>query len=218
MNNCCQSISPSFLRPHYDIRVSIGSTLLTLQPLKIIVYAPSGASVPEGASFDVRKVIGSSPISSTKKQNPSAWMGFVFLVWDSRYRTRKGRPCLGKAKKCPGDTFLARGRVLWLWGRSPQDCGHRAIPSTKPDRKVGLFLFSRSFQGVGATLGRPPKNVVFRIFRRKIIRFFALRRWILLRQNPRAIKDRPYGNNRMLSHKNKTSPGKCKIRSPSDCG
>ena len=38
----------------------------------------------------------------------------------------------------------------------------------------------------------PPKNKVFRIFRRKISRFFALRRQILLRQNLRATNGRPY--------------------------
>ena len=46
---------------------------------------------------------------------------------------------------------------------------------------------------VGASLARPPKNSVFRIFRRKITVFFACRRRILLGQNPRATEGRPYG-------------------------
>ena len=41
-------------------------------------------------------------------------------------------------------------------------------------------------------MDRPPKNFVFRISRREITDFFALRRQILLRQNLRAIRDRPY--------------------------
>ena len=80
------------------------------------------------------------------------------MVWDSRYRTRKGRPCLARQKKCPGDTFLVRGRVLWPRGRSPQDCGHRAIPSTKPDRKVGLFSFTRRAVGLRPPLRRHAKR------------------------------------------------------------
>ena len=152
--------------------VSIGSTLLTLRPLKNSVYAPSGAILPEGCSFDVRKVIGSSPISSTK---PDRKVGLFPLssgkslavgqiTAPSRYRPPKrktirmdglsfwygipdmgleqGGLACGKAKKCPGDTFLARGRVLWSWGHSPQDCGHTTTRSTKPDRKVGLFPLS----------------------------------------------------------------------------
>ena len=62
---------------------------------------------------------------------------------------------------------------------------HTLIPSCQKT----LF----SLENVGAIIDRPPKNVVFRIFRRKITVFFALRRWIFLWQNPRAIHDRPYG-------------------------
>ena len=55
-----------FVRPLYDKLVSIGSTLLTLLPPKNAVFFPTGMHLPVGNSFDVRKVIGSSPISSTK--------------------------------------------------------------------------------------------------------------------------------------------------------
>ena len=111
--NASPTYPPPFLRPHYDIRVSIGSTLLILQPLKIIVYAPSGASVPEGASFDVRKVIGSSPISSTKPLVKTS--GFFFCSAIFLFSSGKS---------------LAVGQVI---GPGPGS-------STKPNRKVGLFL------------------------------------------------------------------------------
>ena len=65
-----------FVRPLYDKLVSIGSTLLTLLPPKNAVFFPTGMHLPVGNSFDVRKVIGSSPISSTK---PDRKVGLFFL-------------------------------------------------------------------------------------------------------------------------------------------
>ena len=57
-------------------------------------------------------------------------------------------------------------------------------------RKAGVALDSQNVfpsENVGATLGRPPKNFVFRVFQRKITVFFALQRWILLSK----IRGRP---------------------------
>ena len=65
----------------------------------------------------------------------------------------------------------------------------RQMPEGVPDRQRTRFLENI----VGASLARQPKNNVFRIFRRNITAFFALRRRILLGQNPRATKGRPYG-------------------------
>ena len=63
----------------------------------------------------MRKVIGSSPISSTKPLVKTS--GFFFCY---------GRLLLSSGKS------LAVGQVI----------GSRPISSTKPDRKVGLFLLS----------------------------------------------------------------------------
>ena len=41
--------------------------------------------------------------------------------------------------------------------------------------------------------GEPAEKRSFSDFPKGNIHVFALRRWILLRQNPRAINDRPYG-------------------------
>lgn len=90
---CCeQLITCAFLRPHYDIMVSIGSTLLTLQSPKNSIYAPSGASFPEGASFDVRKVMDLNPISSSKKKTTPNGVVFIFAMGSQiRPRRRQGK-------------------------------------------------------------------------------------------------------------------------------
>ena len=50
-------------------------------------------------------------------------------------------PPEGRVKKCPVDTFLARGRVPWLSGRSPQDCGAKAIGFRgKDEHPKGCFF------------------------------------------------------------------------------
>ena len=104
-----------FVRPLYDKLVSIGSTLLTLLPPKNAVFFPTGMHLPVGNSFDVRKVIGSSPISSTKPLVKTS--GFSFVL--PSFFFSSGKP-------------LAVGQVI---GPGPGS-------STKPDRKVGLFLLS----------------------------------------------------------------------------
>ena len=127
--------------------------------------------------LDVRKVIGSSPISSTMKETTPK--GVVFLRFRGivkrdttcsgsghrfesyivhqrkntirkdgvfcfgmafRYRTRRGRPSKAKAKKCPGDTFLARGRVLWIAECRRMPVGGDPF-AKKPHLRVWFLLF-----------------------------------------------------------------------------
>ena len=87
--------------------------------------------------------------------------------------------------------------------RAPTPTERIRYPTAKnsPRTKVrGLFsLYSAvcpktSFpiQFVGASIARPPKNIVFRISRREISIFFALRRQILTGQNLRTTNGRPY--------------------------
>ena len=64
------------------------------------------SSSRNGFRYDCFFVLVRYVLSYQRKTHPFGW---VFLwLW---MRTRRGRPCQGKAKKCPGDTFLARGRV-----------------------------------------------------------------------------------------------------------
>ena len=71
----------------------------------------------------MRKVIGSSPISSTKKKpHRSVW--FFFLVNDG---LEAGGIGAANAKLMPGACFLARGSVLWIFGRSRYGCGQKSI-------------------------------------------------------------------------------------------
>ena len=104
-----------FVRPLYDKLVSIGSTLLTLLPPKNAVFFPTGMHLPVGNSFDVRKVIGSSPISSTKPLVKTS--GFFF---------------------CYGRLLLSSGKPLAVG----QAIGSSPISSTKKnDHPTGWSFF-----------------------------------------------------------------------------
>ena len=76
------------------------------------------------------------------KERPSVWMVFLFWYGIPDIGLEQGGHAIGMAKKCPGDTFLACGRVLWLWGRSPEYCEHTAIiVHHEPRVKTSGFLF-----------------------------------------------------------------------------
>lgn len=64
--NARPAYPPQFFRPQYDKAVSREFNILILRSLKINVYASQEHRFRMGASVDVRKVIDSSLISSTK--------------------------------------------------------------------------------------------------------------------------------------------------------
>ena len=100
-------------------------------------------------------------------------MGFAFWYGIPDIGLEKGG--LAKAKKCPGDTFLARGRVLWLWGRGPEDRGHRAILPTKPLVKTsGFFLFTSVLQQQKFNILDTSPNALFAHAHKKAEPFFEL--------------------------------------------
>ena len=63
-----------------------------------------------GKPLAVGQVIGSSPRLSAKKK-PIHLDGFSFLVWYSDIGLEEGGDGIAVVKKCPANTFLARGRV-----------------------------------------------------------------------------------------------------------
>ena len=84
------------------------------------------------------EVEGSSPPVSTKIKIPILTDGDFYLV---PMGTRKGGTSAHTgATKCPGDTLLARGRVLRLWDTSGTDADHNRIIGTFPNEWSFLFL------------------------------------------------------------------------------
>ena len=67
------------------------------------------------------EVVGSSPASATKKDSqPFGWLSFFVMVQGLE---EGGGSCETSAKKCPGDTFLARGSVHPCRTASVMDVG-----------------------------------------------------------------------------------------------
>ena len=121
---------------------------MTLLPPKNTVFFPTGMHLPVGNSFDVRKVIGSSPISSTKpnrkvglfllssgkplavgqvigssprlsaKKNPIHLDGFSFLVWYSDIGLEKGGLAKQGKKVSGGHFFSPRKSPMGAWAQS----------------------------------------------------------------------------------------------------
>ncbi len=88
-------------------------------------------------------VEGSNPFKSTKKRvTPSGVARFLVERW-----IRKGGAACGSAKKCPGDTFLARGRI------------HGILTAVR--RTVGYISYSLDIQLAFAVLQPfPNKNAM----------------------------------------------------------
>ena len=72
------------------------------------------------------EVVGSSPASATKKDSqPFGWLSFFVMVQGLE---EGGGSCETSAKKCPVDTFLARGRVHSYKTVSGTDAGlHESV-------------------------------------------------------------------------------------------
>ena len=113
------------------------------------------------------EVVGSSPASATKKEHhPIGWCSF--LIMEKRLE-EGGGSCKTSVKKCPVDTFLARGRVHSCKTLSGTDAGLHESVCTEislqnrlthilthnriaPGGQVGIFLNTMS------TKSEKPRN------------------------------------------------------------
>ena len=80
------------------------------------------------------KVVGSNPIIHPRKKNRSKWIGSFFC--DNGIR--KSDPTAGRVKKCPGDTFLARGRVPGVPNASRRGVG--GAPAFPEKSKIAKWV------------------------------------------------------------------------------
>ena len=118
------------------------------------------------------KIVGSSPITHPIKEKHPLWVLFFYGV-DG---TRRERPAIGRAKKCPVDTFLARGRVPCASERTRMGVGGSAESGRSwvmgLERPAAAFAAVKTVRWTvfrpwespapqGASSSKPPQRTVF---------------------------------------------------------